>query len=307
MILIIKSSGGFGNKMFNIIIGLYIAYINGYKDIRTYIRKSYHDKNTDPTIFEIFPDLLNFYKITDNNEMDELNKLKNYQLEPKNISSITQLKLNVDADVVFISTSISKLYKFIYEMYHHLPQNMKDAFRINEDLISNDIIEKANDDKYATIHIRYGDKLNISLEKNNQFRFLIYTPLYYRKMIKKLLLNKYKIYIVTDDNDIVNKYIIKKINNPNIQILNISWWESFYLISKSHKNILSTSTFSFLATIINKHNPKAKIVIRPDDIKQWKIPEENIIDKTNWTKINNKKYILNYNRRLIKKMLKFRK
>ena len=33
--------------------------------------------------------------------------------------------------------------------------------------------------KYCAFHIRYGDKLKMSIDKESQFNFLIYNPKYY--------------------------------------------------------------------------------------------------------------------------------
>jgi hypothetical protein len=67
------------------------------------------------------------------------------------------------------------------------------------------------------------------------------------------------------------------------------------------------STFSFMATLLNKRLKKVYIVVRPDYPKlSNKRPEEDIIQHTNWIKFNNKKYILNYDKKLMKTMIEYK-
>ena len=81
---------------------------------------------------------------------------------------------------------------------------------------------------YSLIHIRYGDKIHIMnkyLGTPKFDYFLIYTPQYYIDMINMLLHknpNK-KIIILSDSFDIINEFIINKVddfkNNPNIILM----------------------------------------------------------------------------------------
>jgi hypothetical protein len=306
MFIIIKSSAGFGNKIFDLLIGLYLQYING-RELYWYPVASHHDKPSDPAIFDIFPKLKKHYKLISNKEeLESFYKYKNYQLFCSDIKKMGDFKLNIDAEVIYISKKLFKCYQFVYEIYQNLPEEIKNIFTINETIISDKIREIGNKEKYVTVHIRYGDKLNISVNDQTQFQFLVYTPKFYRKMIKKFLKKKCKIYIVTDDENIVKKYIVDKINNDDVKILSIPWWESFYILTKSRYNILSLSTFSFLASLINKKLKKAYVVTRPNDIKFTGIPEEKIIENTEWVKLNKKEYILNYRQKLIKNMVNSR-
>ena len=87
-------------------------------------------------------------------------------------------------------------YKYLFRIYNELPKDFKECFKINENIIDKNIKKKVNDKDFCAIHIRYGDKLKLSIdkEKNIQFKFLIYTPKYYIKMIN-IFLKKIKKFI----------------------------------------------------------------------------------------------------------------
>lgn len=305
MKLIITLNGGFGNKIFNLLIGLYCKYINKFDTLNILIFESYHDNINDPSIFDIFKNVSELCKIIDLNEFLSMKKTAQiiYCQDIKNIDEFKIIVQN-NVDTIYIK-KLFLCYTFMYEVIKYLQYINNSIFTINTNVISKEIVNISKT-KYGIVHIRYGDKLNITLQKR-QFSFIVYTPYYYRKIISKLLKKNINIYIISDDVDIVNKFIFRKITNDRLKILNISLIDSFYLLTKSQYTVLSISTFSFLGTLINNNIKKAYVVQRPNDIQKYKIPEENIISKTNWKKIYNKKYILNYDKNYIKKMLKYRK
>ena len=162
------------------------------------------------------------------------------------------------------------------------------------------------------VHIRYGDKLNISHKsyyKNDQdniFKHLIYKPEYYIKMIKKLKKYNKKIFIISDDNIIVKKFILSKINYNNVHLLDISFLDSFYLLTKAKYIILSISTFSFLGMLINLNLKKAFYLKRQKELNNNMTPEEMHFNSNKIKIYENKKYILNYDKKLMFNMIKSR-
>ena len=59
-------------------------------------------------------------------------------------------------------------------------------------------------------------------------------------------------------------------------------------------NVLSISTFSFIATLINPNVKKAYLISRPKDIQKYFIFEEKMINGESWIIIDEPKFILNY-------------
>src|SRR5271165_3093025 len=83
--IIITSNFGFGNKIFNVMIGLYIKYLFGGK-LYMYVAVSPHEKLTDPKIYDMFPKLLDFCTF-----MDKKSIVKVYSPTDKEIN-VTDLK-----------------------------------------------------------------------------------------------------------------------------------------------------------------------------------------------------------------------
>lgn len=298
--------GGFGNKIFDLLILLYLQYINSGK-IYIIIKKSEHELVHDKYIFDIFNKLKSEFIILD--DINQYTKIED-QIDIKNrlifnckeIRSINDFNIDKKYKAIFVS-KIYNCYKYIYDIYNNLPY--KKIFSINEEIISKNILEITKN-KYMVIHIRYGDKLKFAFENDN--RWILYSPQFYKYIINKFIKKKINIYIITDDIHIVQKFILDGINYDNIRLLDIPWWDAFYCLTKSRYTILSISTFSFMATLLNTNLKKAYIVLRPNDPKfnKCKIPEENIIEHTNWKKFNDNKYILNYNKNLMKSMLDYK-
>ena len=307
-IFFLKISEGFGNKILNLIIGLYIKYINN-AEFNTIIIKSKHETNIDKNIIDIFPKIKEFVNIHNNWDKVE----KHFQGKERNeincntIKKISDLKFSFEK-VIFIKKPYN-CYFYIYDIFNKLPESYKNIFEINASLIDNKIKVLTLDD-YIVVHIRYGDKLKLSLNKENRFIYLMYTPEYYINMIINLLKkkNNKKIYIITDDIKIVTNFIMKKIKSSNVILLDIPFFESFYILSKATYIVLSISSFSILATLINKKLKTAYYLERPLDISKYAIGEESIIKNNDKVKIiDDKKYILNYNFKLMLKMIKSKK
>ena len=79
-ILYIPTNEGFANKVFNIIVCLYIQYILSKKKINislvVIIQKSVHNKITDPTIDKILPNLKKHLTFIPENELPEYLSVK---------------------------------------------------------------------------------------------------------------------------------------------------------------------------------------------------------------------------------------
>jgi hypothetical protein len=300
--ILIRIKSGFGNKIFNIITGLYIQHVNGGNLYTKKTSKSHHEKDTDPTIYDIFPKIKEHYIILE--DWDEFDKIfgdDKTQMYCNNFKSYEDFKIETDNNIFVYKHT--PCYKYIYEMFTRLPDNIKDIFTINNNLISDSTRSLANQE-YVIVHIRFGDKLDFAFK--GDIKHLLFTPEFYIKLINKFTKKNYKIYVVTDDIEIVQKFILDKIHG-DIELLKLSWWESFYMITKAKYSILSMSTFSFLGTLLNNNLSKAYIATRPDNMKHKILPEEKIIKHTNWVKIKNRKYILNRNFELMKELLDYKK
>tara|TARA_B110000037_G_scaffold218373_1_gene281247 strand:+ start:766 stop:1719 length:954 start_codon:yes stop_codon:yes gene_type:complete len=298
-------NSGFGNKIFNIIIALYIKNIHNC-DVYTMYDKGIHNKNKDPTIMDIYPKILDNINILNNLYMHKKNNI--LKINIGTFKSLIDFQNIFNKNNKIYITKLTKSYKYINEIYNKLNKNIKNIFNVNMKLIKPNI-KKIAKTKYICIHIRYGDKLNyLKNKKNTNNIFLVYTPEYYIQTIEKLSKYKIPIYIVTDSNNIVKEFIMKNIKYKNIKILDIPYWNAFYILYNSNILVMSHSSFSIASKIISKKIIKS-IIIKKSKLNKRLIGEDYIILSKNFKKnvkvINNKKYILNNDIKLAKKMIKY--
>jgi hypothetical protein len=307
--IVVMTHGGFGNKIFDIMIALYVQHVNGGK-IYVHNKKTHHDIINDKQIIDIFPNLSS--KITIVNDQNEIFNIENKVPEKKrttincnNINSVDDFVVDKKYEYIWITKKVV-CYKYMYDICHILKQNYDDLFEINTNVISENTLDVVKND-YMIIHIRYGDKLEMASKGQNGW--VVYTPGFYKKMIQKYS-KKIKIYIITDDIEIVKHFILNDVKHCDVELLDIPWWDAFYCIVKSKYTILNISTFSMLGSLLNDNLKKGFIVTRSTDpklLRNNKTPEEDIIPNTKWVIINDDKHILNHNRHLMKKMLWFKK
>jgi hypothetical protein len=296
---------GFGNKIYRIIIGLYLQQINN-KKFNSIVRISKHENKNDFDIFTIFPKLKQHIILFETYEDIDKEIPINNRID---ISCTDDFNFNINTyDKVPFITRGSKCFKYVFDIFHKLEYKYKKTFIINQNLISKYITEFTKS-KYVLIHIRYGDKLNISYKPGkytNRFTYLMYTPNYYIKMIKYFQNKNKKILIISDDNTIVKKFILNKVNNNNVTLIDSNFLDSFYLLTKATYIVLSVSTFSFLGTLINLNLKKAYYLKRPTEIYKFITPEEAQLNDKRIKIYENKKYILNYYKDLMKTMINSR-
>ena len=319
--LYIPTEAGFGNKIFNIIICLYILnkiHTKQYIKLVVVIQEGVHNKSSDPTIDNIFPKLKNYLTFTPENKLPKDFSVRSWTKNNKKIyysnlndNNFNGLKKMINQNVKHILiVSLHRLYPLVYNAFNSFSKQIKNSFEINTKIISNNILNICKTKRnFVTIHIRYGDKLKIASnnEENNHTLFPIYTPLFYIQMIKAFNKTKTPIYIITDTEIIVKNHIINKLTNnekKNITYLDVPYWDAFYLLKNSPYCVLSFSTFSLLSTMLNKRSNANIIVSRWEGNNKY-LPEESLIDKLpNMFILKNKKYILNYDRKLSKELRK---
>lgn len=313
--ILIQIYTGFGNKVFDCIVGMYLKINFGYH-VYYVDTQGPHTKSTDNSIAEIFPKIANEFEIINDNQGDYIKYILKYSFFDKNIDLIKNLKKYFVEDKIRVGTTF--LYKFVYEMFESFDDEIKKIFIIDDKLINKDVISYSNT-IYATIHIRYGDKLWLGIknynDSSNKFiSFPIFTPKYYYEQIKIIKKKNLPIVILTDSPKVIKHFLLKKYNIQNdsdIFLPDISFLDSFYLMLKSNYNVLSHSTFSYSAYILGKYNYDNK----KDKIYTFCTSEEfntkyfpyDLFISDDWIVHKNSKYILNFNQKLIKKMNDFNK
>ena len=295
--ILIQQYTGLGNKIFDCIIGIYLKYNYDY-NIYYVNTITKHTKENDPDITEIFQGLKNEFILISDNEGDYIKfLLNNNKKKFNNNISLSNLHQELNKDQLFIYPPT--LYYMVNKMYNSFNDTMKSIFIINKNLIDPEII-KLSDKTYAVIHIRYGDKLSYSLklDEPNNFNknpvYIIYTPKFYYNQIKEIKKLNIPIIILSDSNEIVKHFILEKynlINDPIISLINTSTINSFWLLYNSSYLTLNESTFSCSARLLSDNIINKKIY-RPPIFNELSIRKK-------------KKYVLNFNQKKIKKMLKY--
>jgi len=346
---------GFGNKIFYLIFAIYLYNLynksHSHCKITILFSQSAHEASNDIKFDKIFSKSKSkvsfiYAKKYIYNELN-IPSLKTINLF-KSLKSLNDLPdLKELSQHTFLKDDTQYIFKYTYEMYKSFSKEDKDIFNIDKKLITDtkvlNITESNN--KYAVIHIRYGDKVNIVkkyIENDKEFseRFLLYTPQYYIDMIHNIFDedkdkdNNIKIIILSDSFDIVKKFIINNRNNnnnnnfsdiemKNIVLLDTNWLNSFYLFYNASYIVMSCSTFSMAGAYFNHNNDnndhnndnnKTKsylLLYRESENEKnkylHKLNEEYAISPK-WTIFNNKKYkkyILNYDYKLITEMIKY--
>jgi hypothetical protein len=186
--ILIQQYTGFGNKVFDCIIGIYLKYNYGY-DIYYVDTITKHNKLNDPLVSDIFLKIKNEFILISDNEGDYIKFiLKNKKINFKKCS-LEHLHEYINNDRNIINTP--NLYYLVGKMYNSFNNEIKNIFTINKSLIDPKIIELSKK-IYAVVHIRYGDKLEYSLKLDDsinlekEFTYTIFTPKYYYNQIKKL-------------------------------------------------------------------------------------------------------------------------
>jgi len=313
----IQNYAGFGNKIFDIIIGLYLK-INFNYSIYYVDTMSPHIKSSDPKIKDIFQKISDQFIFISNEEGDYIKYFLKYKLfNPSNVNNIKQLNNYFTENKIRLRTTA--LYHLVFDMYNTFDSKTKKMFDINQNLILDDILTYSKSN-YAIIHIRYGDKLNLAIDKDNLINknininkgftfitFPIYTPKYYYDQILQIKKLKIPIIILTDSINVVKHFIINKYNlenDPDIFLPDINFINSFYLMLYSNYTIMSHSTFSYSAYLLSTNiKEKKQIYIfcyTNEFFKKYKTAD--LIISNDWKLINNKKYILNFDQNLILKM-----
>jgi hypothetical protein len=319
--ILIQLYAGFGNKIFDVIIGLYLKINLGYT-IYYVDTVTSHIKSSDPKIKDIFQKISNEFIFISDEEGDYIQYILNYKLyNPQNINNLKELKNYFAQNKLKLRTTA--LYHLVFDMYKTFDSETKKIFDINQNLILDDILSYSKTN-YAIIHIRYGDKLNLAIDKDNLINknniniskgftfitFPIYTPKYYYDQILQIKKLKIPIVILTDSIKVVKHFIINKYNldnDPDIFIPDINFINSFYLMLYSNFIIMSHSTFSYSAYLLST-NIKEKehiYVYCYTNVFLKKYKTADLIISNDWKLIDNKKYILNFDQELVNQMNKY--
>jgi hypothetical protein len=315
----IYNNNEFGDKVFNLIYGIYLYNLyKGKCKINYVIANSKYTKKDEKDLDIIFPDSktkINFIKY------DELS-IKNKNIINKIINShnivFNTLKEFPKYENLPNIIKFNDCFSLIYKMYETFEKADIDIFQnINTSLITDEKINLYKKLNYALIDIRYEKTLFYNKNKENDITqydsYLLYTPQYYIDMFK-LISGGLFIIIITDSKEIVNDYILNTYSKKSDYLfINTNTIDSFYLYYNAKHIIMSNNTFSMAGTYFNMSknnigNYKTQIFysLYRNKTSMFSLPEEKAIPD-NWYITSDKQYILNYNLALISDLYDFTK
>lgn len=295
-------SDGFGNKMYMITQYIYLYFkINMYQKLdKIYLvyRFSDHEKQREEERLDyIFPKIkdLKFIKFISWDDYEKLKKgLDNvfaYQ-ELIRHEKFSELKLPFK----YFDYNFKKKYFLAYKSYFRNLFSFRDSFKK---------LDNKFDFNIPLLHIRLGDKIwftgNCILNNKGKKIYAVLTPEFYRDISKQYD----KVYVSTDSPELFDLYY-RKVLNKKIILINHSFYNIFYLMTKFKILVLSESTLSIFASYLNKNLVKCyghKYYLNYSDcIRKEKRVLENKLFLKNIELLEDEKYLLHNNKDLLKKM-----
>ena len=169
---------------------------------------------------------------------------KEYDTIKKSNMPFEELNIN-DGNKWFTDIYFTKLKSFI-----------KSYLTINP--IYKPLLQKYDTKSGIAIHYRLGDKIEMNLQ-HPKIMYVVMKPEYFIDNCKKMLQEKPgPIYIFSDSHYLV-KCILKELKEAIY--VNIGYIETFYLLTKFKRLIISESTLSIGAALLNK---SAKQIVVPN-------------------------------------------
>ena len=279
MYVVAFTAQGFGNKMFFLIGYIYEfkKLKKQYKDLnKLYIATSVsrHEKDIDKEkIQNIFP------------RLKELEWLEFISWE-----KYDELKTNAFRELV--PEYIYKNEPFL-DMKNFIKKEMKIDSKYDY------LLDKYDTKNGIAVHIRLGDKFEINyenLKKHNRQLFVLMKPEYYVNNVLNMLKEKEgPVYIFSDSNDFAECLI--KPYLPNAKIVEEDFVETFYLLTKFKRAIISESTLSISAFYMNFKNPQViisayRIDFDPKGKSTYKLVKNPYIDDETFILEKSKDYIM---------------
>jgi hypothetical protein len=294
-------SEGFGNKLY-----MLTYYIHLFFKIKKYHKleklylvhyDSFHELGKEEEkLYNIFPLLKNqkWLEWIDWDKYSELSKNIKQSISHKEITDYQNVKLPLSSKgFIFSNKHFFQSYNFFMKLYQFNNNYKK--------------LDKSYNFNGIAVHIRLSDKIKyiydyVIKKKNVKDVFSIFIPEYYTDILKNFSLDT-PVYIFTG-----SPRIFKKIYLPHFKhkvvLVDLSFYESFYLLTKFKNIILSESTFSIIASYFN--NKGRNIYGHKYYFKNKRNIVSNLIPY-NTNKIESKKYFIKENKEFLKELYKFSK
>jgi hypothetical protein len=318
----IYNNNTFGDKIFNLIYGIYLYNLyKGQCKINYVIANSKHTIEDEKYLDIVFPDSktkINFIKydeltIYNKNIIKKILSSDNStHSKTYNSNTYNTLREFPKYEELKDINCFNDCFQLTYKMYETFDKQDIDIFQnINKSLITDEQIYQYENLNYILLDVRYDNKLicNIDNKINTQDnKFIIYSPQYYIDTIYNLNNNNLFYLIITNNKEYVLEYILQtKITQNNYIFIDANSINSFYLYYNAKYIIMTNNTFSMAGAYFNMSNindSKINYLLYRDKHSNYSLPEEKAISDK-WIISNEKKYILNYDTKLIEEICNF--
>lgn len=270
---------GFGNKVFFLVRYIYEfkQLKKQYKDLeKLYVATSVseHEKDIDKEkIQNIFPDLkqLDWLEFISWEKYDEIKGNAFKELIPE--------------------------YVYRHEPFLAIKSFIKKEMKISPEY--DYLLDKYDTKNGIAVHLRLGDKFKWNynnLKKRKPQAFVLMKPEYYVDNVLKMLKKKEgPVYIFSDSVDFAE--CLLKPYLPNSEIVNEDFVETFYLLTKFKRAVISESTLSISAFYMNFKNPEVvapyyKIDFDPKGKSTYKLVKTLAVDSQTFILDKHKEYIM---------------
>ena len=310
-----RSENGLEARISDLIASVY--FYNYYKTLCdcTLIDYPYFFENEGtPPLNEIFPKAVSHFKIMPypyyhDNFRSILRKYAEVELCYNSLGHLPTF------DELDYLNRFCKRFQFTYDMYKTFSASDKKMFQINTDLIDNKLVlslGKSKSKKFAVVVVNYGRLLSQILGPEQDIDiFLLYTPQFYVDMIKKIQKEdpSIPIYICsTNTFHVANKFVYEPhfTHSKNVFMLDLKVLDCFYLMTKASHIVMTMGILCLNGAYLNENKPECHLAIyrSPETKHVHTMPYEFAL-LPHWKVYRNKEYILNYNKELAAKMLKY--
>ena len=319
----IHNNNTFGDKVFNLIYGIYLYNLyKGLCKINYIIEISKNTKENEKTLDIVFPESKNKINYIKYENLSHYNKITLNKIINNSSKKYNSLKDFPKYENLNDINNFNDCFNLTYKMYQTFTIDDINIFQnINKSLITNQNIYLYQTIDYALIDIRYGNKIMCNKTKDDKCRvlddtFILYTPEYYIDMMR-MINPELLIIIITDSKEIIIEYILRKYyNKNNFVFIDSNDINGFYLYYNAKSIIMNVSTFSMAGSYFNKYSNKNNnssnknnnsnnsnynninnniyYLFYRNKSSPNSLPEENAISDK-WHIIKDKHYILNYN------------
>ena len=310
--IFLRNRGELGDKIFDLIYGIYLFKKYKGKCIITYVDYEYPHATSYakglPESKILFPKAIAKLNYMTPEQYETLQPILGVYAKVE-VCFHTLAHIPTYTELGYF-TRICKRYQYTYDMFKTFTSKDRALFDLDTSLINNKSIIKLTSQKYAVVFVSYGQHLSQSLSVNTGYDiFLTSTPQFYIDMIEMLLIKEknLQIFVCTDTLPVVKKFIMPFVaEHKSVKLIDLKPVDAYYLMLHASYIIMSSYSICYSAAYLNKKKPECHLALyrTPTSQNIHTHPNEYAL-MPGWIVHSKEKYILNYDRPLVEKMYNY--